>query len=211
MAIPITSLKCGRCGGADHRTRDCLGGTRTNVRHTEISSFEAKRDHWQNFDAADFEKVAAEFEEEDRPTGQSVQSEISVEMRTLRQRSDIAGYLKNGVTGNYNPKTRSLVSDATEFVRSGADQVSRLRTVASDVGKFSDVANPTEAEILFRIVEQRNLETIEQKKRKLADMYSTTEISDHSQVWGSFFDRKSQRWGYACCHSLSRSDRQCSA
>jgi pre-mRNA-processing factor SLU7 len=27
---------------------------------------------------------------------------------------------------------------------------------------------------------------------------------NHSSVWGSFFDRTSMRWGYACCHSLTR-------
>lgn len=27
---------------------------------------------------------------------------------------------------------------------------------------------------------------------------------NHTTVWGSFFDRRSRSWGYACCHQLSR-------
>ena len=26
----------------------------------------------------------------------------------------------------------------------------------------------------------------------------------HTEIWGSFFDLKQQRWGYACCKSLDR-------
>ena len=27
--------------------------------------------------------------------------------------------------------------------------------------------------------------------------------SNHTSVWGSFFDTRSMRWGFACCHSLT--------
>eukprot|EP00658_Telonema_sp_P-2_P045346 TRINITY_DN3328_c0_g1_i1.p1 TRINITY_DN3328_c0_g1~~TRINITY_DN3328_c0_g1_i1.p1 ORF type:complete len:554 (+),score=197.21 TRINITY_DN3328_c0_g1_i1:214-1875(+) len=27
---------------------------------------------------------------------------------------------------------------------------------------------------------------------------------NHTSVWGSFFDKRSRQWGYACCHNLSR-------
>lgn len=26
---------------------------------------------------------------------------------------------------------------------------------------------------------------------------------NHTSVWGSYFDKRSMRWGYACCHSLT--------
>lgn len=27
---------------------------------------------------------------------------------------------------------------------------------------------------------------------------------NHTSVWGSFFDRRSGKWGFKCCHSLTR-------
>lgn len=27
--------------------------------------------------------------------------------------------------------------------------------------------------------------------------------SNHTSVWGSFFDTRSMRWGFGCCHSLT--------
>lgn len=27
--------------------------------------------------------------------------------------------------------------------------------------------------------------------------------ANHTSVWGSYFDRRSMRWGFACCHSLT--------
>lgn len=26
---------------------------------------------------------------------------------------------------------------------------------------------------------------------------------NHTSVWGSYFDKRSMRWGFKCCHSLS--------
>lgn len=27
--------------------------------------------------------------------------------------------------------------------------------------------------------------------------------SNHVSVWGSYFDKRSMRWGFSCCHSLT--------
>lgn len=27
--------------------------------------------------------------------------------------------------------------------------------------------------------------------------------SNHVSVWGSYFDMRSMRWGFSCCHSLT--------
>ena len=26
---------------------------------------------------------------------------------------------------------------------------------------------------------------------------------NHTSVWGSYFDKRSMRWGFSCCHSLT--------
>ena len=198
----VTNLifSCPLCGDA-HRARDCLGPSAPgNRRRSEISSFAAKRDVWRDFDEADFAQVAAEFESKEEISG----SEISPEMRTLRSRVDVAAYLRKDLVGNYNPKSRAVISDSS-FVKADADVVSRLRNVASEIGNFVDVANPTEAEILFRVVEQRKTKTAQDRKRHLADIYEIR----HSEIFGSFFDIKTGKWGFACCRSIDPSTPTC--
>ncbi len=159
---------------------------------------------WRDFDETDFDQVAADFAGEDAEI--SDRTEISPEMRTLRQRADVAAYLRKDAIGNYNPKTRET-SEATEFVKAGASEVARLRETARTIGNFSDVANPTEAEILWRATERKKAETSEARKRKLEEAYG--EISDHTEIFGSYFDKETQRWGFACCRSLDRDERSC--
>ncbi len=123
-------------------------------------------------------------------------------MRTLRQRRDVAGYLRKDASGTYNPKTRAFVAEDQEFVRTKDDQIANLRAVASEVGKhFSDVANPTQTQLLLREREIRQSQASLVKRRKLEELYSAPTES-HSSCWGSWFDRKEQRWGYACCLGL---------
>jgi pre-mRNA-processing factor SLU7 len=29
-------------------------------------------------------------------------------------------------------------------------------------------------------------------------------VNNHTSVWGSFYDRRSGKWGYRCCHATVR-------
>lgn len=34
-------------------------------------------------------------------------------------------------------------------------------------------------------------------------------LGDHTRVWGSWFDRQKDKWGYGCCKGLNRFELEC--
>lgn len=36
------------------------------------------------------------------------------------------------------------------------------------------------------------------------NMQEDVAVNNHTSVWGSFYDRRSGKWGYKCCHSTTR-------
>ena len=60
-------------------------------------------------------------------------------------------------------------------------------------------------------IDQRR--TIEETKRRL-DKLKVSRLNDtssrHTEVWGSWFDRNQQLWGYRCCRKTDRADVWCS-
>lgn len=43
-----------------------------------------------------------------------------------------------------------------------------------------------------------------QEQAKVRSKYAEdVYINNHTSVWGSWFDRDSSKWGFACCHSIS--------
>ena len=138
--------------------------------------------------------------------------------------------------GLYNPKSRSMVEvGGLEFVKSGSE-VMQVRAFAWEAykqggGNLHEVAQPTQVEKLFRMKQSEEERLKDNKRRKLADAYgpsddqilpSSLRITDgheashdmhasltrsHAAVWGSWFDRGSGKWGYACCKRTERSSK----
>ena len=136
----------------------------------------------------------------------------------------------------YNPKSRSMVEvGGTEFVKSGSE-VMQVRAFAWEAykqggGNLHEVAQPTQVEKLFRMKQSEEERLRDQKRRKLVEAYGGSEdqalpfslnadneaqahVSQdlsmkgaHSEVWGSWFDKESGKWGYACCERTERSSK----
>ncbi|ODV89224.1 hypothetical protein CANCADRAFT_3856 [Tortispora caseinolytica NRRL Y-17796] len=186
---------CENCGATNHKTMDCLErprkvsakyskrfGKNEEIK-TNLASYDAKRDRWNDYDANDYEKVLKEYKPDEK---NNVQKEPEVlkpgtYARTLRERHDIAGYLRKDTVGRYDPKTRTLKEEVAigqrdlnaDFERADdleAEVVKKRlawKTTKSATYSMSAVAAPTEQALLRK----REKETEQQTGKYLEERY----------------------------------------
>ncbi|KAJ8609943.1 hypothetical protein MRB53_038881 [Persea americana] len=200
---------CENCGAMTHKSKDCLQRKRKlgakwtgkNIAADEVIEdiklgWDAKRDRWNGYDAAQYEEVIEDFKSKEGNGGERYEEETdmgrqqSTATRSLRLREDTAKYLLNldVDSAEYDPKTRSI-QDAVDgkndliaeegFERSSGDagEFERAQQYAwetqerGDKDKLHLQANPTVAELSRKRKAEEDAEKKEAKRLALLSMY----------------------------------------
>lgn len=200
---------CENCGAMTHKAKDCLQRKRKlgakytgkNIAADEVVEdvklgWDAKRDRWNGYDAAQYEEVVEDFKRKDAEDEARYEEETdmgrqqSTATRNLRLREDTAKYLVNLdlESAEYDPKTRSL-QDAVDsnnenvaeegFERSSGDaaEFERAQRYAwetqerGDTDKLHLQANPTVAELSRKRKAEEDVQNKEAKRLALLEKY----------------------------------------
>jgi hypothetical protein len=95
---------------------------------------------------------------------------------------------------------------ASAFSKLPSDQESSHTKTISIAEKTALNETKRRLEILQR-ESQEERKQVQWSHSKVSSRYKEDAIEyDHSQVWGSYFDIETKRWGYACCKVLVRGD-----
>ena len=144
----------------------------------------------------------------------------------IRIREDRAGYLNDldADASLYNPKSRRLHAEGDDFVKAGeGGGLVSQPTLAEKNEKMIKIKKEQEAlrkrqqlELVYGEISRDviNVEPVETQKASVIQIEQKivkSVKSDHSEIFGSFFNKSLQKWGFACCHKLDPLDPNCSA
>ncbi|QIW98324.1 hypothetical protein AMS68_003842 [Peltaster fructicola] len=210
---------CENCGAMTHKAKDCLQRKRKHgakwtgkniaadekVQDIKLG-WDAKRDRWNGYDAAQYEEVVEEFQRKEKPDEDARYEEEtdmgrqqSTATRNLRLREDTAKYLMNldVDSAKYDPKTRTIenaVADDAEaedgFQRATGDAAAfeNAQKYAwetqerGDVDKLHLQANPTAGELTRKRKAQEDVQNKEAKRKALLEQYGSQDEVKKSVV-----------------------------